>query len=63
MYNLTEGFNCAIGGFLIHLVLGTLYCFGNLTTYITSYLRKFDNTITYENTLTIYAFALGFQGI
>ena len=28
-----------IGGFLLHLTLGTLYCFGNMNTYITSYLR------------------------
>jgi len=27
------------GGFLLHLTLGTLYCFGNLNTYMTSYLR------------------------
>lgn len=28
-----------VGGFLLHLTLGTLYCFGNLNTYMTSYLR------------------------
>ena len=28
-----------LGGFLLHLTLGTLYCFGNMNTYITSYLR------------------------
>lgn len=27
------------GGFLLHLSLGTLYCFGNMNTYMTSYLR------------------------
>jgi len=27
------------GGFLLHLTLGTLYCFGNMNTYMTSYLR------------------------
>ena len=29
-----------VGGFLLHLTLGTLYCFGNMNTYMTSYLRK-----------------------
>ena len=28
-----------MGGFLLHLTLGTLYCFGNMNTYMTSYLR------------------------
>ena len=28
-----------IGGFLLHLTLGSLYCFGNMNTYMTSYLR------------------------
>ena len=28
-----------IGGFMLHLTLGTLYCFGNMNTYMTSYLR------------------------
>ena len=28
-----------LGGFLLHLTLGTLYCFGNMNTYMTSYLR------------------------
>ena len=28
-----------LGGFILHLTLGTLYCFGNMNTYMTSYLR------------------------
>jgi len=35
-----HGILSIIGGFMLHLTLGTLYCFGNLNTYITSYMRK-----------------------
>ncbi len=34
-----DGIFSLIGGFALHLTLGTLYCFGNLNTYITSYIR------------------------
>jgi hypothetical protein len=34
-----DGVLALIGGFSLHLTLGTLYCFGNLTSYMTSYLR------------------------
>ena len=33
------GIFAIIGGFILHLTLGTLYCFGNMNTYMTSYLR------------------------
>ena len=33
------GYLSLMGGFLLHLTLGTLYCFGNMNTYMTSYLR------------------------
>ena len=33
------GYLSLVGGFLLHLTLGTLYCFGNMNTYMTSYLR------------------------
>ncbi len=36
----TAGVLSIVGGFMLHLTLGTLYCFGNLNTYITSYVRK-----------------------
>ena len=35
-----DGVLSLVGGFCLHLTLGTLYCFGNLNTYMTSYLRK-----------------------
>jgi len=35
----TAGILSILGGFLLHLTLGTLYCFGNMNTYMTSYLR------------------------
>ncbi|KAI3388043.1 hypothetical protein SNEBB_008849 [Seison nebaliae] len=32
-----------VGGFLIHLTLGTLYCIGNMSPYVVSYLRKYGS--------------------
>ena len=51
-----------LGGFLIHLVLGTLYIWANVTSAVTSYLRKFDESISYNDTLAVYAAALAAQG-
>ena len=57
-----SGVLCVIGGFLVHLVLGTLYCWGNLTTYVTARLRLFDASISYDRTLLVFATCLGCQG-
>ena len=35
----SDGIFSLVGGFALHLTLGTLYCFGNTNTYITSYIR------------------------
>lgn len=37
-----------IGGFLIHIVLGTLYIGGNIAPYLASYLREYDSSIRIE---------------
>lgn len=61
----TEGWwewQSAVGGFLIHLVLGTLYCWGIVTTAVTAHLRKYDRGITYNRTILVYSTSLGFQG-
>ena len=58
----SRGVLCVIGGFLVHLVLGTLYCWANLTTYVTARMRLFEPSITYERTLLVYATCLGTQG-
>ena len=57
-----HGWKTTIGGFCIHLVLGTLYLWGNVTFYVTPYLRKFSPEVTYNNTLIVYAIAIGVQG-
>ena len=49
-----DGIMTLIGGFALHLTLGTLYCFGNMNTYMTSYLRKHANPdITYSDMIWI----------
>ncbi|XP_013783825.2 uncharacterized protein LOC106467979 [Limulus polyphemus] len=47
-------FITAFGCFLIFIGLGTIHLFGNITPYLTSYLRKrVDNNTTYEQTTWI----------
>ncbi len=46
-----------IGAVLIQLALGSIYSWGNLTTYLTSYLHAQNGTIEYSH--TIYIFAVG----
>ncbi|XP_067669940.1 uncharacterized MFS-type transporter YhjX-like [Haliotis asinina] len=53
-----------LGGLMVHLTLGTVFSFGNLTPYLTSYLR--NNTtnldIDYGDSVWIYACCLMGQG-
>ena len=53
---------CTIAGFLVHIVLGTLYLWGIITVAVTSYLKKYDPSVTYNDTILIYGTALGVQG-
>ncbi|XP_022257366.1 uncharacterized protein LOC106473166 [Limulus polyphemus] len=47
-------FIAVLGCFLMYVGLGTLHLFGNITPYLTSYLRKrVDNNTTYEETTWI----------
>lgn len=62
MINLDNGWKTVLGGFLIHLVLGTLYCWANITSAVTSYLRKYDSSVEYNHTIMVYAAALAAQG-
>ena len=43
------------GGFLIHLSLGSINTYGNITPYLTSYLRVYvKSSTTYSQTAYIY---------
>ncbi|RYG63696.1 hypothetical protein EON64_15395 [archaeon] len=50
------------GGFCIHLVLGTLYLWANITSAVTSRLKSFHPEITYNDTIMVFASALLAQG-
>jgi len=58
-----KGWLTVSGGFLIHIVLGSLYCWANLTSAITSRIRRFHSDVTYNDTLIIFAAALAAQGL
>eukprot|EP01064_Diplonema_japonicum_P036302 TRINITY_DN8112_c0_g1_i1.p1 TRINITY_DN8112_c0_g1~~TRINITY_DN8112_c0_g1_i1.p1 ORF type:complete len:501 (+),score=72.83 TRINITY_DN8112_c0_g1_i1:29-1504(+) len=48
------GYVVLAAGVLIHLCLGTTYCWGNMTTYITSYLRRSHPSVQYSDTYWVY---------
>lgn len=50
------------GGFLIHLVLGTLYCWANITSAVTSYIRKYDDSVDYNDSLMVFVASIAAQG-
>ena len=52
-----------VSGFAVQIVLGSLYLWGNITPITTSYLRKYDPSLTYNDTLFVYIVALAFNGI
>jgi glucose uptake protein GlcU len=58
----TQANAAILGGTLVHLVIGTIYVWGNITTAVTAHLRSFDSSITYSQTLVVYATAIGVQG-
>lgn len=60
---LTKAWLSVLGGFSVHLVLGTLYIWANITSAVTGYLRRFDPSLTYNDTILVYASALGTQGM
>ncbi|XP_025078696.1 LOW QUALITY PROTEIN: uncharacterized protein LOC112554856 [Pomacea canaliculata] len=51
-----RGWLTVAGGVLIHLTLGTLYTFGNLSPYLTSYIRKHSSPdLQYTDSVWIFA--------
>ncbi|XP_071165053.1 apicoplast pyruvate carrier 1-like isoform X1 [Mytilus edulis] len=59
-----RGFSVVVAGIIVHLTLGTIYTFGNMTPYITSYLRQkdIDNDLTYSKSIWIFSSAAMGQG-
>ncbi|CAM9852126.1 unnamed protein product [Pylaiella littoralis] len=49
--------NVIIGGILLHLSLGTLYSWGCVQPYVTSYVRLYHPTVTIKDTTIIYGCA------
>lgn len=44
-YNELLGNLCIIGGALVHLTFGTMYCWGNFLSYVPSHLKFFDGVL------------------
>jgi hypothetical protein len=61
--NTFDGWRFIFAAVLIELCLGTMYMFGYVTIFLTSYLYQFDSNITYEKSIFIYAGVIAGQGI
>ena len=57
------GYRVMLGGFIVHLCLGTLYLWAVISPAVTAHLRSYEPDLTYHDTLMVYASALGTQGI
>ena len=54
--NINKKWTTLIGSVLIHITLGSLVTFGNLSPYLTSYLREqTGSSIRYSNVIWIFA--------
>lgn len=60
-----RGYTVVLGGILIHLTLGTIYTFGNMTPYMTSYMKRHnvDVSLNYAESTWISAIAAMGQGM
>ena len=60
-----RGYVVVAGGFIVHLTLGSLYTFGNLAPYITSYVRHRSHPTDLRSATGawIYTLTLGGQGL
>ncbi|KAK3256401.1 hypothetical protein CYMTET_34464, partial [Cymbomonas tetramitiformis] len=54
----SQAISALAGGVVLHLALGTLYIWGNIAPFVTSYLRQFDPNVTASDTLFVFATAL-----
>ncbi|XP_068220917.1 uncharacterized MFS-type transporter YhjX-like isoform X2 [Palaemon carinicauda] len=58
-----KGRAAVVGGILIHLTLGNLYSFGNMMTYMVSYMnQRVDSTINYANFIWVNSITTTAQG-
>jgi hypothetical protein len=49
----TNGILACFSGFCFHLVVGGMLTWGNITVYVTSYLRLYNPEITLEDTFVV----------
>ncbi|XP_076055964.1 apicoplast pyruvate carrier 1-like isoform X2 [Oratosquilla oratoria] len=60
----SKAVGAVIGGILIHLTLGNLYTFGNMLTYMVSYMHiEVDPNINYANMVWVNAICTAAQGL
>ncbi|XP_071479836.1 apicoplast pyruvate carrier 1-like [Diadema antillarum] len=60
-----RGWVAVVGSILVHLTLGTMYSYGNMAPYVTSFIRKYSKpvTLSYQETSFIFGVMVFGQGI
>jgi hypothetical protein len=53
MDNLTPGLLACSAGFLFHLIVGGMNIWGNITVYVTSYLRLYNPELTLQDSFVV----------
>eukprot|EP01031_Cornospumella_fuschlensis_P026078 gene26078-31490_t len=54
-FGISPGWLTIAGAFSIHLAIGTLYLWVNITSMVTSYLKQYDEDLTYNDSIAVYA--------
>ncbi|XP_071085862.1 apicoplast pyruvate carrier 1-like isoform X1 [Haliotis cracherodii] len=57
-----RGYLVIVGGVLVHLTLGTVYTFGNLNPYLTSYIRKYSSPSDLQYAESVWIFSMSAMG-
>ena len=60
---LQSGIKCVLGGFLLHLFLGCVYLWGNISIYIASYFYQYDKSMNLNKVNFVFSLMILTQGL
>lgn len=59
----TKGILTIIGSMILHLCIGSIYIWGNISVYVTSYLRHYESSLTLEDTFVVLPIMIFVQNV
>ena len=60
---LQSGIKCVLGGFLLHLFLGWIYLWGNISIYVASYFYQYDKSMNLNKVNMVFSLTTLAQGL